>query len=79
VPVALTTARRQGLSADRLVVAVAVMANAASFLLPTSNITSLLLLGQQLCQQAREHLGLQPGPGTAALPDRNPAISPVLR
>ncbi len=46
VPVALTAAARQGRSADRLVTAVAVMANAASFLLPTSNITSLLLLGR---------------------------------
>jgi Na+/H+ antiporter NhaD/arsenite permease-like protein len=46
VPVALTTARSRGLAADRLVVAVAVTANAASFLLPTSNITSLLLLGR---------------------------------
>ncbi len=46
VPVALSAARRQGLSAGRLVAAVAVMANAASFLLPTSNITSLLLLGR---------------------------------
>jgi len=46
VPVALSAAQRQGLSAGRLVTAVAVMANAASFLLPTSNITSLLLLGR---------------------------------
>jgi Na+/H+ antiporter NhaD/arsenite permease-like protein len=46
VPVALSTARSRGLAADRLVTAVAVMANAASFLLPTSNITSLLLLGR---------------------------------
>jgi arsenical pump membrane protein len=46
VPVALRAASRQGLSADRLAVAVAVMANAASFLLPTSNITNLLLLGR---------------------------------
>jgi len=46
VPVALSVALRRGLSADRLVVAVAVMANAASFLLPTSNITNLLLLGR---------------------------------
>jgi len=46
VPVALQAALRRGLSADRLAVAVAVMANAASFLLPTSNITNLLLLGR---------------------------------
>ena len=46
MPVALRTAQRQGLSADRLAIAVAVMANAASFLLPTSNITNLLLLGR---------------------------------
>ena len=46
VPVALRAAQRRGLSADRLVAAVALMANAASFLLPTSNITSLLLLGR---------------------------------
>lgn len=46
VPVALSATRRQGLSADRLVLAVAAMANAASFLLPTSNITNLLLLGR---------------------------------
>jgi arsenical pump membrane protein len=44
MPVALRAAPRSGLSADRL--AVAVMANAASFLLPTSNITNLLLLGR---------------------------------
>ena len=46
VPVALRAAQSRGLAADRLVTAVAVMANAASFLLPTSNITSLLLLGR---------------------------------
>ena len=46
MPVAMRTARRRGLPAGRLAVAVAVMANAASFLLPTSNITSLLLLGR---------------------------------
>ena len=46
VPVALSAAQSRGLSADRLAVAVAVMANAASFLLPTSNITNLLLLGR---------------------------------
>jgi arsenical pump membrane protein len=46
MPVAMRAALRRGLSADRLAVAVAVMANAASFLLPTSNITNLLLLGR---------------------------------
>ena len=46
MPVALRAALHRGLSADRLAVAVAVMANAASFLLPTSNITNLLLLGR---------------------------------
>jgi len=46
MPVALEAARRHGLSAGRLTVAVAITANAASFLLPTSNITSLLLLGR---------------------------------
>ena len=46
MPVALRVAQRQGLSAGRLAVAVAIMANAASFLLPTSNITNLLLLGR---------------------------------
>jgi Na+/H+ antiporter NhaD/arsenite permease-like protein len=46
MPVALEAARRHGLSAGRLAVAVAITANAASFLLPTSNITSLLLLGR---------------------------------
>src|SRR5712691_4528655 len=46
MPVALEAARRHGLPAGRLAVAVALTANAASFLLPTSNITSLLLLGR---------------------------------
>jgi arsenical pump membrane protein len=46
MPVALRAAVRRGLAADRLAVAVAVMANAASFLLPTSNITNLLLLAR---------------------------------
>jgi arsenical pump membrane protein len=46
MPVALRAALRRGLSADRLAAAVAVIANAASFLLPTSNITNLLLLGR---------------------------------
>ena len=46
MPVALQAAHRRGLSAGRLAVAVAMTANAASFLLPTSNITNLLLLGR---------------------------------
>ena len=46
MPVALQAACRHGLSAGRLAVAVAMTANAASFLLPTSNITNLLLLGR---------------------------------
>jgi arsenical pump membrane protein len=46
MPVALQAACRQGLSAGRLAVAVAITANAASFLLPTSNITNLLLLSR---------------------------------
>ena len=46
MPVALWAAARRRLPADRLAVAVAVMANAASFLLPTSNVTNLLLLGR---------------------------------
>jgi arsenical pump membrane protein len=45
MPVALQAAHRGGLSGSRLAVAVAMTANAASFLLPTSNITNLLLLG----------------------------------
>jgi hypothetical protein len=45
MPVALEAARRHDMPAGRLAVAVAITANAASFLLPTSNITSLLLLG----------------------------------
>jgi Na+/H+ antiporter NhaD/arsenite permease-like protein len=46
MPVALETAARQRMPAGRLAVAVAVTANAASFLLPASNITSLLLLSR---------------------------------
>jgi Na+/H+ antiporter NhaD/arsenite permease-like protein len=46
MPVALQAARQHRICAGRLAVAVAVTANAASFLLPTSNITSLLLLGR---------------------------------
>jgi arsenical pump membrane protein len=47
LPVALQAAQRQHLPAGRLAVAVALMANATSFLLPTSNITNLLLLGHR--------------------------------
>jgi arsenical pump membrane protein len=46
MPVALQAARRHRIYAGRLAAAVAVTANATSFLLPTSNITSLLLLGR---------------------------------
>lgn len=46
MPAALQAARRHHISASRLAVAVAITANAASFLLPTANITSLLLLGR---------------------------------
>ena len=46
MPVALQAAGRHRMPAGRLAVAVAITANAASFLLPTSNITSLLLLGR---------------------------------
>jgi len=45
MPVALDAARRHSICVGRVAVAVAITANAASFLLPTSNITSLLLLG----------------------------------
>ena len=44
MPVAMQAAARHRLPAGRLAAAVAVTANSASFLLPTSNITSLLLL-----------------------------------
>jgi Na+/H+ antiporter NhaD/arsenite permease-like protein len=45
-PVAMRAAQQHRLPAGRLAVAVAVTANATSFLLPTSNVTSLLLLGR---------------------------------
>jgi Na+/H+ antiporter NhaD/arsenite permease-like protein len=44
MPVAMGAAQRQRLPTDRLAIAVAMTANATSFLLPTSNITNLLLL-----------------------------------
>ncbi|HEX6519825.1 MAG TPA: hypothetical protein VF070_07380 [Streptosporangiaceae bacterium] len=47
MPAALVAAHRQGLAAGRLAVAVALTANATSFLLPTSNITTLLLLASR--------------------------------
>jgi Na+/H+ antiporter NhaD/arsenite permease-like protein len=47
MPVALQAASRHRMPAGRLAVAVAITANAASFLLPTANITSLLLLGRE--------------------------------
>jgi arsenical pump membrane protein len=45
-PVALQAAARHRMPAGRLAAAVAITANAASFLLPTANITTLLLLGR---------------------------------
>lgn len=45
-PVALRAAGQHRLPAGRLAVAVAITANATSFLLPTANITTLLLLGR---------------------------------
>jgi Na+/H+ antiporter NhaD/arsenite permease-like protein len=45
----LRASQRHGLAPGRLAISAALTANAASFLLPTSNITNLLLLG-------REHL-----------------------
>jgi Na+/H+ antiporter NhaD/arsenite permease-like protein len=45
-PVAMRAAHEHRLSPGRLAVAVAVTANATSFLLPTSNVTSLLLLAR---------------------------------
>jgi arsenical pump membrane protein len=44
VPVTLVVARERGLPAGRLAVAAALTANATSFLLPTSNLTTLLVL-----------------------------------
>jgi Na+/H+ antiporter NhaD/arsenite permease-like protein len=46
MPVAIQAAGQHRMPAGRLAVAVAITANAASFLLPTANITSLLLLGR---------------------------------
>jgi Na+/H+ antiporter NhaD/arsenite permease-like protein len=46
MPVALQAAGQHRIPAGRLAVAVAITANAASFLLPTANITTLLLLGR---------------------------------
>ena len=43
-PLAVRVAARRGLNAARLVVATALTANATSFLLPTSNLTNLLVL-----------------------------------
>ena len=47
VPVALFAAAAVGLDAGLLVIAVANVANATSFLLPTSNLTNLLAMGTQ--------------------------------
>lgn len=44
VPLILVVARQRGLPAGRLAVAAALTANATSFLLPTSNLTTLLVL-----------------------------------
>ncbi len=46
MPVALQASGQHRMPAGRLAVAVAITANAASFLLPTANITTLLLLGR---------------------------------
>lgn len=46
MPVALRASRRSDLPAGWLAIAVAVTANATSFLLPTSNIATLLVLGR---------------------------------
>jgi Na+/H+ antiporter NhaD/arsenite permease-like protein len=46
VPVALTVARQRRLRAGRLAMATALTADATSFLLPTSNLTTLLILGR---------------------------------
>ena len=43
-PLAIRVAARKGLNVTRLIVAIALTANATSFLLPTANITSLLVL-----------------------------------
>jgi Na+/H+ antiporter NhaD/arsenite permease-like protein len=46
VPFGLEAARRRGLRGDRLVASIALTANATSFLLPTSNLTTLLAMGR---------------------------------
>lgn len=46
MPIALRVAPRKGLAATWLTAAVAVTANATSFLLPTSNLTNLLILNR---------------------------------
>lgn len=61
MPVALRAARRLHLPAGRLAIAVAMTANATSFLLPTSNITNLLLLH-------RDHLATSADIGDSWLP-----------
>ena len=45
-PLAIRVATERGLSAPRLVIATALTANATSFLLPTSNVTNLLVLSR---------------------------------
>ncbi|MGH2596176.1 MAG: SLC13 family permease [Actinomycetota bacterium] len=44
MPVAIRVARRTGIAAGSLAIAVAATANASSFLLPTSNLTNLLVM-----------------------------------
>jgi arsenical pump membrane protein len=48
VPLALVTASATGVSAGWLAIGVANMANAGSFLLPTSNVTNLLVMGPEI-------------------------------
>lgn len=45
MPIALAAGRRTGIPAARIAIGVAATANAASFLLPTSNVTTLLVVG----------------------------------
>jgi arsenical pump membrane protein len=56
VPVALFAAADVGLDAGLLVIAVANVANATSFLLPTSNLTNLLVMGSTQSVPAGQYL-----------------------
>ena len=47
IPLALTIAAPRGMSAASLVLAIAITANATSFLLPTSNLTNLMVLTRE--------------------------------